>query len=186
MRRFIIFYLLAIVIAIFPACEQKPDKVKPVKNIILMIPDGTSLGVISAARWYKMYTETGSLNIDPYLCGTVSSFGSNSIIPDSAPTMACYMTGVPSQSGNVSIYPAADPDNDLVPIDGTMAYNPLATLMEAARIVQGKSTGIIATCEFTHATPAACAAHHYARGNYTFIAPQIAYNNLDVLFAGGT
>ena len=186
MKKFFVFCLLAVSAAFF-TYGQSPEQIKPVKNVILMIPDGTSIGVISAARWYKMYSGLGgSLNIDPYISGTVSSFGSNSIIPDSAPTMACYMTGVPQQGGNISIYPVADPENDLVPINPAMAYNPLATLIEAARIVQGKSTGIIATCEFTHATPAACASHHYSRNNYTFIAPQMAYNNLDVLFGGGT
>jgi len=96
------------------------------------------------------------------------------------------MTGVPSQGGNVAIYPVVDPENDFVPLDPTMAYQPLVTLMEAARIIQGKSTGIVVTCEFTHATPANCAAHHYSRGNYKVIAPQMAYNNLDVLIGGGT
>ena len=186
MKTYFFVYLLAFTVA-FSSYGQFPEQVRPVKNVIFMVPDGTTLAVFTAARWYKVHNGLGnSLNVDPYFCGTVSSFGSNSGIPDSAPTMSCYMTGVPSQGGNVAIYPVADPVNDIVPIDPTMAYQPLVTLMEAARIAQGKSTGVIATCEFTHATPANCAAHHYSRSNYTFIAPQMAYNNLDVLFGGGT
>ncbi len=31
------------------------QEIRPVKNIIVMIPDGTSIGVYSAARWFKQY-----------------------------------------------------------------------------------------------------------------------------------
>ena len=160
--------------------------VKPVKNVILMIPDGTSIGVYSAARWYKVYNNMGdALHVDPYITGTVSTFSSNAPIGDSAPTTSCYMTGMPARSGNVSIYPVHDPDNDLYPVDSTMAYQPLATILEASRIEKNKATGLVVTCEFPHATPADCAAHHYNRGNYNALAPQMAYQNLDVMFGGG-
>ncbi len=51
------------------------------------------------------------------------------------------MTGMPQQTGNVSIYPVADPANDLVPVDPAMAYQPLATILEAAKYQQNKATG---------------------------------------------
>lgn len=161
-------------------------EVKPVKNVILMIPDGTSIGVYSSARWYKVYNNMGdALHIDPYFTGTVSTFSSNAPIGDSAPTTSCYMTGIPSRSGYISTYPVHDPGNDLYPIDPTMAYQPLATILEASRIENNKATGLVVTCEFPHATPADCAAHHYNRGNYNALAPQIAYQNLDVMIGGG-
>lgn len=166
--------------------KSYPKDVKPVKNVILMIPDGTSIGVVSAARWYKYYNGQGQgLNIDPYICGTVQTFSSNAPIGDSAPTTSCYMTGVPQQTGNVSIYPVADPENDLYPVDPKKAYQPLVTILEAAKMEKGKAVGLVVTCEFPHATPADCAAHYYSRGTYKYIAPQIAYNNLDVMFGGG-
>lgn len=175
-------FLLIILFASFTFAKE----VKPVKNVILMIPDGTSIGVYSAARWYKVYNNLGDgLNIDPYFTGTVSTFSSNAPIGDSAPTTSCYMTGIPSRSGHISIYPAHDPGNDLYPIDSTMAYQPLATILEASRIEKNKATGLVVTCEFSHATPADCAAHHYNRGNYKALAPQMAYQNLDVMFGGG-
>lgn len=162
------------------------DEVKPVKNIILMISDGTSLDVLSASRWLKTYRGEGDkLNVDPYLCGTVTTFSSNAPIGDSAPTTSCYMTGIPEQAGNVSIYPVSDRGNDLVPLDSSMAYQPLTTLLEAMKWEQGKATGLVVTCEFPHATPADCAAHYYNRSNYNAIAPQMAFNNLNVMFGGG-
>jgi alkaline phosphatase len=166
--------------------KSYPKDVKPVKNVILMIPDGTSIGVVSASRWYKFYNKQGNnLNIDPYICGTVQTFSSNAPIGDSAPTTSCYMTGVPQQTGNVSIYPLADPPNDLYPVNPDMAYQPLVTILEAARIEKRKATGLVVTCEFPHATPADCSSHYYNRGAYEFLAPQIAYNNLNVMFGGG-
>lgn len=172
---------------IFIAFFANAQEVRPVKNVILMIADGTSIDVLSAARWYKFYNKMGDgLHIDPYLSGTVRTFSSNAPIGDSAPTTSCFMTGVIQQSGNIAIYPKADPDNDLYPVDASKTYQPATTLLEAMQIEQGKSAGLVATCEFPHATPADCSAHHYNRGNYKAIAPQMAYQNLDVVFAGGT
>ena len=178
-------FLLLVLFASFTFAREV-EEVKPVKNVILMIPDGTSLGVYSAARWYKIYNNLGDgLNIDPYITGTVSTFSSNAPIGDSAPTTSAYMTGIPSRTGHVSIYPVHDPGNDLYPIDSTMAYQPLTTILEASRIENNKATGLVVTCEFPHATPADCAAHHYNRSNYKALAPQMAYQNLDVMFGGG-
>lgn len=165
------------------AAAQTPQ---PVKNVIIMIPDGTSIGVYSAARWYKHYNKMGeSLNIDPFISGTVTSHSSNAPIGDSAPTSSTYSTGVLSQTGNVAIHPVAT-ENDIYPVDTTRTYQPAATILEAMKVEKGKATGLVVTCEFPHATPADFSSHYYNRGNYKAIAPQIAYQNLDVLFGGGT
>ena len=161
--------------------------VRPTQNVILMIPDGTSLSVISAARWYKIHNNLGrNLNIDPFISGTVQHFNSNSPIPCSAPAGGAFMTGVAAQAHNVSIYPPADPENDIFPVNPDRAYQPLATILEAAKIDLGMSVGIVVTCHFVHATPASAAAHHYARNDYGIIARQMVHQNLDVLFGGGT
>ena len=161
------------------------QEVKPVKNVIMMIPDGTSIGVYSAARWFKYYNGQGdSLNIDPYLTGTVTTFSSNAPIGDSAPTGSTYATGVLQQTGNVATYPEQSP-NDLYPVDATRTFQPAATILEASKLEKQKAVGLVVTCEFPHATPADFSAHHYKRSNYKAIAPQIAYQNLDVMFGGG-
>ena len=160
---------------------------KSVKNVIVMIPDGTSTSLISLARWYQTYFDpsNSTLNMDPYFCGLVRTNSSDAPIGDSAPTTSCYMTGQPTQTGFVSTYPKQT-DHDLVPIDATKAYQPLATILEAAKQVNGMSTGLVFTCEFPHATPADCAAHTYQRGSYATIAPQMVHNNVDVVIGGGT
>lgn len=166
---------------------QYKRPIRPTKNVILMIPDGTSTSVLSIARWYQIYNKLGStqLNIDPYLCGLVKTYSSNSPIPDSAPAMSGYTTGMPARNANIAIYPEADPEQDLLPVDTSMAFQPLVTIMEAAKIEKSKAIGIVVTTDFCHATPAACASHHYNRRNYSALAPQMVHNGLDVVFGGG-
>ena len=157
-----------------------------IKNFVLMIPDGTPTAMLSVARWYQQYldpTQT-SLNIDPYICGLVTTFCSNAPIGDSAPTTSCYVTGQLSQRGYVATYPPKT-DQDLVPIDATRAYQPLATLFEAAKMLQNKAVGLVVTCEFPHATPADCMAHTYNRAQEQNIASQMVYNQVDVMMGGG-
>lgn len=185
-RTWTLLVLLAMII--LPARAIQPEEVKPVKNVILLIPDGTSLATVSLARWLQWYEnpDKPKLNIDPYLCGTVRTHSSNAPIGDSAPTTSCYMTGYPSRTGYVSTYPVADPENDIYPMDAARAYQPMTTVLEAAKQVYGKATGLVFTCEFPHATPADCSAHSYNRGRYDWIAPQMAHNDLTVVIGGGT
>lgn len=162
-------------------------RAQQVRNIILLIPDGCSLATISTARWYQWYVDPDRefLHVDPYLSGTVRTTCSNAPIGDSAPTTSCYMTGFNSLKGWVSTYPVRDAANDIYPMDPSRAYQPLTTLMEAARLLYGKSTGLVCTCEFPHATPADCSAHSYNRGKYEWIIPQQVHNGINVLIGGG-
>ncbi|MDL2255028.1 alkaline phosphatase [Parabacteroides sp. OttesenSCG-928-K15] len=179
--------LILLLLVILLPVSATTEPVKPVKNIIVMIPDGCSLPVLSVSRWLQWYNnpDQPDLHIDPYLCGTISTFSSNAPIGDSAPTTSCYMTGYPSRTGYVSTYPVADGDNDIFPMDPERAYQPLATVLEGMKILQNKATGLVITCEFPHATPADCSAHSYKRGNYHWIAPQMVHNDLDVVIGGG-
>lgn len=184
-KQFLSLFLMAA--AIMPMQAIQKEDVKPVKNVIVMIPDGTSLATVSIARWLQWYQDPSKpkLNIDPYLCGTVRTHSSNAPIGDSAPTTSCYMTGQPSRTGYVSTYPEQDKDNDIYPTEAERAFQPLTTVLEAGKILQGKATGLVFTCEFPHATPADCSAHSYKRGRYDWIAPQMVHNELDVVIGGG-
>ncbi|MDR1720479.1 MAG: alkaline phosphatase [Dysgonamonadaceae bacterium] len=181
-KRNLLFFVFSIIIGTILAQDNRQ-----VKNVILMIPDGTSLASVSSARWYQWYNnpDKPSLNIDPYLCGTVLTYSSNAPIGDSAPTTSCYMTGVPSRAGWVATYPVADQLNDIIPMNPMKAYQPLMTVLEAAKLTQDKATGLVFTCEFPHATPADCSSHSYDRGKYEWIAPQMVHNDLNVVIGGG-
>lgn len=186
MKKTMLFLLLSLLIFTTGKAVEV-ENVKPVKNVILLIPDGTSLGAVSVARWKQWYENPDKPNlfIDPYICGTVRTHSSNAPIGDSAPTTSCYMTGYPSISGFVSTYPWHDGDNDIYPTDPEKAYQPLTTVLEAAKMLQDKATGLVFTCEFPHATPADCSAHSYNRGKYEWIAPQMVHNDIDVVIGGG-
>jgi alkaline phosphatase len=166
---------------------RKDRPVRPVKNVILMIPDGCSLATVSSARWYQWLLDAGqpALNIDPFVSGTVRTTSSNAPIGDSAPTTSCYVTGELSRSGYVATYPPSDGINDIFTVDSTNAYQPMMTVLEAAKILYDKSTGLVFTCEFPHATPADCSSHDYYRGHYVNIAPQMVYNRIDFVAGGG-
>lgn len=188
MKKTLALGLMLLMVVILPANAADTKEVKPVKNLIVMIPDGASLATVSTARWLQWYSnpDKPKLNIDPYLCGTVRTHSSNAPIGDSAPTTSCYMTGYPSRTGYVSTYPVADPANDIYPMDPAREYQPLTTVLEAAKLLDGKASGLVFTCEFPHATPADCSAHSYNRGKYEWISPQMAHNDLAVVIGGGT
>lgn len=183
----LLFLFLLIASTSLFAQNQFGKSVKSTKNVILMIPDGCSLPVYSAARWYQIYNKLGSdkLAVDPFFCGTVKTYNSNSPIGDSAPTTSTYMTGYLGQAGNVATYPVVDELQDIHAVDPTKAYQPLMTILEAARITKNKAVGLVATAEFCHATPADCSSHYYNRAKYDYLVPQQIANGLNVVIAGG-
>ena len=188
MKRVFTFVFALTLIA--SASASQPEKVKPVKNIILMVTDGTSISAVSTARWLKVYrtgdaTAPVTLNIDPWLCGYVRTCNSDAPIGDSAPTTSCYVTGHLSRAGYVSTYPPYKGKDNIEPVDSTRAYAPMASILEAGRQLQGKALGMVFTCQYPHATPADCSAHYYNRGAEQLIADQIVHNGFDVVIGGG-
>lgn len=158
----------------------------PIKNVIVMIPDGAAISILSLSRYYNQWLSGDlekELAIDPYICGLVRGTCSDAPIGDSAPTGSCYATGQPAMKGNISIYPLKS-NQDLYNIDSTRSYQPLTTLLETAKL-EKKSTGLVVTCEFSHATPASFASHYYDRGKEEILTKQMVYNQIDVVLGGG-
>ena len=188
MRKGKLILAIALVLGSLNVNAGVPAKVKPTKNLVLMITDGTSTSLLATARWYHRYVTDSldwALNLDPYICGLVQSRLSDAIIPDSAPAMSGYVTGVPSRAGNLSIYPEPHPGQDVLPTEPEMAFHPAETILEASKAELGKSSGIVVTCHLDHATPAACASHTAGRGRAFDIAWQMVSNDVDILFGGG-
>ena len=159
----------------------------PIKNVIVMIPDGAAISLVSLSRYYNQWLSGDlekELAMDPYICGLVRGTCSDAPIGDSAPTGSCYATGQPAMKGNISIYPLKS-NQDLYDIDSTRSFQPLTTLLEAAKL-EKKSTGLVVTCEFSHATPASFASHYYDRGAEEILTKQMVYNNIDVVLGGGS
>lgn len=175
--------LLATVALFVVSCSQNRVQTS---NLVVLLVDGCSASSLSVARWYRSAVDSlpHELNLDPYICGLVDVSSTVSPVTGSSESMSAFMTGVRTGAGYVSMMPGRGRYGDMVEIDTSKAYQPLATLLEAAK-AQGKSTGMVVTVEYLHATPAACAAHSKSRYMRDAIGCQIASQNLDLLYGGG-
>ena len=178
------FTLFCVAFFASPGCGLSDGDIK---NVIVLISDGTSVPVLTLSRWYQWSVLDGDarLAVDPYLSGLVKTHSSDSVIGDSAPTSSTYFNGYWSRTGFINTYPNQT-HNDIYPVDPSRAFQPLATVGEAMRIMQGKSVGIVVTCEFPHATPADTMSHSSKRSDYASISSIMVHNGIDVMFGGGT
>ena len=158
---------------------QQPNE--QIKNIIVMIPDGMSIDGVALARWYKSYDDkTGKIDtnvtlaMDELSSGLVRTWWSDGkvigAVVDSAPAATAMASGIKTYDKFVGVTPESVP---------------VATILEAAKSI-GKSTGIIATSNVQHATPAGYTSHYNDRSRYDIIGEQQAYNGLDVMMGGGS
>jgi alkaline phosphatase len=153
-----------------------------IKNVIILVPDGCSQSVQTLARWYS----GKPLQVDEMMVGTISTYSTDSVITDSSSAATAFATGYKTTNGFVSIGPAGDSVlSTLETPPEQLQYSPLATVLEGSKL-QGKATGLVATSRVTHATPAAFAAHVDNRDNETEIMEQMVYEDIDVVFGGGS
>ena len=135
------------------------------KNVILLIADGMGTEALTLARHVK----GSNLAMDEIATGTVITSWAKGPITDSAPGGTAYSTGEKTNNKYV----------------GTSVHDtPLATMIEGAESI-GKATGIIATSEITHATPADFSAHTNDRSQYNSILRQQMNLDLEVALGGG-
>ena len=156
---------------------KQVKQLKQAKNVIMMIPDGTSVESVTLARLYydlKKDSISGNdnLNMDSILTGLVKTYWQDGPITDSAPGGTAYSTGFKSEDKHVGV---------LSTKDGNI---PKATLLEAAREA-GKKTGMVFTCEAMQATPADFSAHAENRSEYNAIMKQMVYGGFNVVLGGG-
>ncbi len=177
-RRYSIAVLVVFILVAFSSFSLAGEK--PVKNVIFLMSDGTSSAHITVSRWYK----GERLALDDILVGAVRTYSAESVISDSAPAATAFATGFKSNSKFISILPAKTSVPGVSKIADENKYRPVATVLEGARL-RGKSVGLIATSNIQHASPAAFSAHTPFRDNYTQIAKQQVYGNIDVVFSAG-
>jgi alkaline phosphatase len=160
--------------------EVKADA--PVKNVILMIPDGMSTDVVTLTRWYNGGT---ALNLDSMASGLVRTYSSDAPIADSAPAGTAMATGFKSHTGYIGVLPDVNTMPGLSSLDPSQKRAPVATILEAAQL-EGMATGIISTSEIMHATPAAFSSHYASRKAYDILSMQQVYQEMDVVLGAGT
>lgn len=151
------------------------------RNVIVLMMDGCGSTHTTLTRWYK----GAPLALDSMVVGTVKSFSAESIINDSAPAATAFACGIKTSDKFLGVTadkvttPGVDTPKDE---DKT---KPVASVMEGARLM-GKATGLIATSNIQHASPAGYSAHWPDRKNYNEIAQQQVYENIDVVFSSGS
>jgi len=162
------------------ACGWLGPGMRPrVRNVIVMVPDGSSQSIQTLARWYK----GGALNLDGLNSGTAKTFMADSIITGSAAAATAFATGHKTSARFLGIGPRTD--DLLTGFKPTAApYEPVASVLEAAKL-QGKAVGLVAVSRISHATPAAFGSHVRDRDLEEQIMEQLVYQDLDVAFGGG-
>lgn len=151
-----------------------------VKNVIFLIGDGMGQSYTSAYRYMKDDPSTPVMEkteFDKYLVGTQMTYPEDESqnVTDSASAATAMSAGVKTYNAAIAV------DNDQTDVK---------TVLERAKEL-GKSTGLVATSEITHATPAAFGAHDISRKNMDAIADDYfdeminGKHKIDVLLGGG-
>jgi len=162
-----------------------PDNPKPVKNLIILIPDGCGTAHMAAARILKH----APLAQDSMHCGLVMTYSANSLVTGSSAAASAFATGWKAwEDKHRARCLSIVPDSVLIPEPRRnpeeMIWRPAATILEAARD-QGRETGIVVTCNINHATPAGFSAHWHDRDDGNVLTLQQVFQGFDVILAGG-
>lgn len=157
---------------------------KKAKNVVLMVGDGMSANIRTAARVISKGINEGKFNgwlemekMDSF--GVVTTSGMDSIVTDSANSASAYATGHKTAVNAEGVYPDNTPD----PLDDPKVEN----IIELVKRTRGMSTGLVTTADITDATPAAMASHTRSRYESEFIANSYLdpARSPDVLLGGG-
>ena len=167
---------------VFAAGIDDVKVTKEVKNVILLIPDGMSTDGLTLARWYN---GGSTLNLDEMASGLIRTYSADAPIADSAPAGTAMATGFKSHTGFVGVLPDENTMPGLESLNSDDVRKPVANILEAAQL-DGKATGIIATSEIMHATPADFTSHVVSRKDYDSISEQQVYQNVNVMIGSGS
>lgn len=157
------------------------NRMKKVKNIILLIGDGMGFSYTTGLRYFNHDSRLGLMNptlFDQYFVGTQSTYSldAKSNITDSAAAGTALATGYKTYNGALGL----NIEKQTVP-----------SILEYAKF-RGKSTGLVGTSQINHATLAAFATHHESREKYNEIADDYlderinGKHKIDVMLGGGT
>jgi len=162
----------------FAAAAPKAAPAAP-KNVIYMIGDGMGPAYLAAYRYYMDNPATKPVEktiFDQLWVGVATTYpDDDTVVTDSAAGATALSTRQKSYNGAIAV-------------DHQHAH--LTTILEIAK-AKGKATGVVATAQINHATPAAFVAHNKSRKNYDEIANDYFDNRVggkfvaDLMFGGG-
>ncbi|RKQ30770.1 alkaline phosphatase [Oceanobacillus halophilus] len=152
-----------------------------VKNVIFMIGDGMGPTYNTAYRSFKDNKSTPYMEktaFDEYLVGMQETYpwDPDENITDSAAAATSMAAGIKTY-------------NNAIAVD--VKKNEVKTVLEEAK-EDGKATGLVASSQVNHATPASFGAHDESRHNYNDIADDYIDEKvngepkIDVILGGGT
>jgi alkaline phosphatase len=136
------------------------------KNIILLIGDGMGLTQVSTSFYFS--DQPSNFARFKHI-GLHQNTPTDATITDSASGATAFSTGVKTYNAAIGV------DKDTIPKE---------TILEKAA-KQGKSTGLVATCTITHATPASFFAHVANRNSHEEIAADFMKSTVDFTVGGG-
>lgn len=170
--------ILPVVLAMLLVVPSPQAHAFRAKSIIFMVPDGMGLADVTAARIFKNGPNGDLLSFEKLRqIGYQRTHAKNSTVTDSAAAASAWASGEKYNNGEISCH---DDDSN-----GSCDGEQVPTILEIAKM-RGKATGLVATSDITHATPAAFGAHVHNRKCEEEIARQyINEVGVDVLLGGG-
>ena len=180
-RNRITLWFIVSALFFFVTSPGKSAEATPVKNVIVVMIDGAGATHSTLARWYN---GGQPLVVEQLVSGAIRTFSAESLITDSAPAATAFATGNKSNTKFVGVLPTKTTMPGVPQLSADLRYKPVATILEAAKL-QGKSTGLVATSNIQHASPAGYSSHTHNRGDYNDIAEQQVYLDINVVLGGG-
>jgi alkaline phosphatase len=194
-KKLMIVLVCLVILSLLAVSPTAAGRKKPVaKNIIVMIADGRGYRHVQAASYYKYGRDARQVyNRFPvrYAMSTFEAYyeGDPCYGRGYDPVMAwsefdwvktCYTDSASSatvMSTGVKTY------NGAIGVD--LDQQPLVHALQVAE-QKGKSTGVVTSVEWTHATPAGFVAHNISRNNYAEIGQEMIYDSAaDVIMGAG-
>ncbi len=165
-----VFSLIIIVFISLLTFGQHEPKSTPTigkaKNIILLIGDGMGTSQIYAG----MTAKEEPLNIEQFkVAGFSKTYSASNYITDSGAGGTAIATGFKTYNKAIGV------DKDTISRKSILEYAD----------EKGKATGLVATSQVTHATPASFIAHQKQRYMYEEIAEDFFKTDIDVFIGGG-
>jgi alkaline phosphatase len=147
------------------ADPSKETMIRP-RNIIFLIGDGMGLTQVSAG----MFSNNNHLNLERCpITGLMKTHSSNHLITDSAAGATAFSCGCKTYNGAVGM---------------SKDKKHCKTLLEEAE-ENGLATGLVATSQIAHATPAAYIAHVADRSKMEEVATWFLKTDIDLFIGGG-
>ncbi len=172
MKKFHLSTLLLLSL-LFIQCSAPGTKVNEVaetptqvKNVIIMIGDGMGASQVFAG----LTANKGSLNVERcQFVGFSKTYSASDYVTDSAAGGTAIACGTKTKNGAIGVDEAG---------------NPVKSMLEYAA-ENGLATGVVVSCDVTHATPASFVAHQLKRSMAEEIAEDFSNSDLSVFIGGG-